>query len=115
MTPTERQKILDQAAEWFSKVVIANHLKNTRKLASIDEFHINPFLVSYLATFFDGKPTPESIARALLFPRVLGTSITTSFGTNMQSFISSVLKDSFGSMVSGIDIEFLDAVDGRRK
>jgi len=33
----------------------------------------------------------------------------------MQKFISDVLKDSFGSMVAGIDIEFIDAIDGRKK
>lgn len=115
MTPADRQKLIAQATEWFRKVIIPNHLRNTQKLVSAREFDINPFLVTYLATFFGGKPNPESIARALLYPRVLGTSITTSFGTNMQSFICNVLKDSFGSMVPGIDIEFVDAVDGRKK
>ena len=115
MSPDERHKILEQAAEWFRTVIIPNHLKNTKKLVSAKEFDINPFLTTYLATFFDGEVSPESIARALMYPRVMGTSITTSFGTNMQSFISSVLKDSFGSMVSGIDIEFIDSFDGRRK
>lgn len=115
MSPAERQKILAQAAEWFQTVIIPNHIQNTKKLVLAKEFDINPFLTAYLATFFDGELSPESIARALLYPRVLGSSITTSFGTNMQSFISSVLKDSFGSMVSGIDIEFIDALDGRRK
>ncbi|MFZ1810025.1 MAG: PmeII family type II restriction endonuclease [Candidatus Nitrotoga sp.] len=31
-----------------------------------------------------------------------------------MKFISNVLKNSFGSMVSGIDIEFVDALDGRK-
>lgn len=115
MTPADRQKIITQATEWFRTVIIPNHLRNTQKLVSAKEFDINPFLVTYLATFFEGQLTPEAIARALLYPRVLGTSITTSFGTNMQSFICNVLKDSFGSMVPGIDIEFVDAIDGRKK
>jgi hypothetical protein len=68
-----------------------------------------------LAAFLTGALSPESVAKALLYPRVLGTSITTSFGTNMQKFISDVLKSSFGSMVRGIDIEFVDALDGRKK
>lgn len=115
MNPAERQKILEQAAEWFRTVIIPNHLKNTEKLISAKNFDINPFLTTYLATFFNGEVSPESIARALLYPRVIGTSITTSFGSNMQNFISSVLKDSFGSMTTGIDIEFIDSIDGRRK
>ncbi|MEE9369593.1 MAG: PmeII family type II restriction endonuclease [Pontiella sp.] len=55
-----------------------------------------------------------TIAKALVYPRVLGASITTSFGTNVQKFISEVLS-SFGSTTSGIDIEFEDQVDGKKK
>lgn len=115
MKKTERNRILEQVKEWFRTVIVANHLKNTQKLGSVSEFDINPFLTPYLAAYLTGELTPESVAKALLYPRVLGTSITTSFGTNMQKFISDVLKNSFGSMVSGIDIEFVDTLDGRRK
>jgi Type II restriction endonuclease EcoO109I len=62
-----------------------------------------------------GTLTPESIAQALTYPRVLGSSITTSFGQNMQKFISDVLGNVFGSTTQGIDIEFTDCVDGRKK
>ena len=55
-----------------------------------------------------------SLAKVLVYPRVLGTSITTSFGTSMQKFISTVLKG-YGSTTSGIDIEFIDQIDGRKK
>ncbi|NJN39005.1 MAG: restriction endonuclease, partial [Acaryochloridaceae cyanobacterium CSU_3_4] len=51
---------------------------------------------------------------ALIYPRILGTSITTSFGTNIQKFTNDVL-DAFGSTTSGIDIEFIDQVDGHKK
>ncbi len=44
-----------------------------------------------------------------MYPRVLGTSITTSFGTNIQKFTNEVLS-SFGSTTSGIDIEFIDQI-----
>lgn len=115
MTKAERKRILGQVKKWFRTVIVANHLKNTQKLMSVSEFDINPFITPYLAVFLAGELTPESVAKALLYPRVLGTSITTSFGTNLQKFISDVLKNSFGSMVNGIDIEFVDALDGRRK
>ena len=62
-----------------------------------------------------GQLTPKSIAKALAYPRVLGQSITTSFGMNMQKFISDVLVNAFGSTTQGIDIEFTDCVDGRKK
>ena len=115
MSNVESKLILELVKEWFRIVIVPNHLKNTQKLDSVSEFYINPFLTPYLAAYLTGELTPESVAKALLYPRVLGTSITTSFGTNMQKFISDVLKNSFGSMVSGIDIEFTDALDGRRK
>lgn len=115
MNSAEQDKVLQAAKNWFRNVIVVNHIQNTRKLANASEFNINPFLTPYLAGFFGGKLTSHSLALALLYPRVLGTSITTSFGQNMQSFISDVLKGSFGSMIPGIDIEFVDALDGRQK
>lgn len=115
MNKVKRQEILELVKSWFRTVILPNHIKNTEKLTDPDIFDINPFLAPYLAGFLTGGLTPDSVAKALLYPRVLGTSITTFFGQNMQKFISDVLKDSFGSMVAGIDIEFIDAIDGRRK
>lgn len=115
MTEDERLQILNSVKNWFRTVILPNHIKNTEKLVKAEEFDINPFLAPYLAAYLTGELTPDSVARALLYPRVLGTSITTSFGQNMQTFISDVFKDSLGSMVAGIDIEFTDAADGRKK
>ena len=106
----QKQKILDTAKQWFRERIAQNHIKNTEKLVNPNEFNINPFLTVYLANFLTGNSNPESIAKALLFPRVLGTSITTSFGNNMQGF-TSVLQDAVGSTTSGIDIEFIDQID----
>jgi hypothetical protein len=111
----QKEQILIKAQEWFRDVLAQNHIKNTQKLIDPNEFKINPFLVTYLANFLTGNASPESIARALIYPRVLGTSITTSFGENMQkTFISNALS-AFGSTTSGIDIEFVDQIDGRKK
>lgn len=115
MTEQEKIEILNKVKEWFRTTIIPNHISNTEKLIDPDEFNINPFLVSYIAAYLTGELTPTSIAKALIYPRVLGTSITTSFGQNMQTFISDVLSDTFGSLVPGIDIEFTDAIDGRKK
>jgi Type II restriction endonuclease EcoO109I len=115
MTKIERERILEQVKEWFRTVIVQNHVRNTEKLTSVKELDINPFLAPYLAVYLTGELTPESLAKALLYPRVLGSSITTSFGQNMQKFISDVLKNSFGSMVNGIDIEFIDQIDGNKK
>ncbi len=114
MNEIKRQEILLTAKEFFRDTIAVNHVKNTEKLASLKEFKINPFLDKYLANFAFGDSSAESIAKALVYPRVLGTSITTSFGTNMQNFCNVVLRG-YASLVSGIDIEFIDAIDGRKK
>lgn len=114
MDEREKQKVLEKTQEWFKNTIAINHIKNTQKLENPSEFNINPFLTVYLANFLCGDAKPESIAKALIYPRVLGTSITTSFGQNMQSFTSDVLS-SFGSTTSGIDIEFDDCIDNERK
>jgi hypothetical protein len=114
MNEQERQEILIRAKEFFRNRVAINHIKNTSKLSNIDEFNINPFTLRYLSNFAFGDSTPENMAKALLYPRVLGTSIATTFGTQLQYFCSEVLT-SYASTTSGIDIEFVDALDGRRK
>ena len=114
MTEQEKQQILEAAKNFFRTRIVPNHNSNTEKLADISEFNVNPFLSKYLAQFAFGDSSAQSIAKALIYPRVLGTSITTSFGTNMQYFCNDVLS-SYASTTSGIDIEFIDAIDGMRK
>ncbi len=114
ISDAKKQEILEAAKKWFKETIAINHVKNTEKLVDPEEFNINPFLVLYLANFLTGKNDPISIAKALIYPRVLGTSINTSFGQNSQKFTSEVLK-SLGSTTHGIDIEFIDQVDNRKK
>lgn len=110
----KKQHILDSAKIWFKETIANNHIKNTKKLINPKEFNINPFLAVYLSNFLTGNSTPENIAKALILPRVLGTSINTSFGQNMQSFISAI-QDAVGSTTTGMDIEFIDQLDKTRK
>jgi Type II restriction endonuclease EcoO109I len=70
--------------------------------------------ITFLANFLTGNSSALSIAKALVYPRVLGTSITTSFGGNIQKFTNEVL-DAFGSTTRGIDIEFIDQIDKQKK
>jgi hypothetical protein len=113
MRQDEKEAILEKAQAWFKKSIAENHIKNTQKLVKASKFDINPFLAVYLSNFLTGNTNPESIAKALLYPRVLGTSITTSFGTNIQKFTNEVLS-SFGSTTSGIDIEFIDQINNNK-
>lgn len=110
----EKEAILIKAQAWFRSSIAESHIRNTEKLSNPAEFNINPFLVHYLSNFLAGNSDRINLAKALIYPRVLGTSITTSFGTNIQRFANDVL-DSFGSTTSGIDIEFVDQIDQKKK
>lgn len=110
----EKNQILEKAKKFFRDTIAESHKKNTEKLVKLSEFKINPFLITYLSNYLTGNNEPISIAKALIYPRVLGTSINTSFGSRIQEFCHSVLEG-FASTTSGIDIEFIDTTNGRRK
>jgi len=114
-TTTENQKVLDEAKSWFKSTIIEKHLENTKKLSNPNEFNINSLLTPYLSHFYSGEVTTNGIATVLVLVRCLGTSINTSFGQNLQSFISNVLVNAYGEPVHGVDISFIDKLDGRKK
>ena len=115
MTDKDKQSIIANGKEYFRTIIIPAHLKGIENLR-LKDFNVNPFLIHYLAAFLCGNTESRSLAKALVYPRVLGTSINTSFGSNIQFFISGLKEiTSSGSAIPGIDIEFKDAVDGRAK
>lgn len=115
MDNQQREQILENAKQFFRDEIVQNHINGACKRASkLSEYNVNPFLFKYLANFLTGNDDPESIARALVLPRILGSSITTSFGMKIQSLISALFQG-LGSTTQGIDIEFIDATDGRKK
>lgn len=66
-----KEEILQKAKLWFRDVIAVNHIKNTRKITNPKEFNINPFTAIYLANFLTGNSSQESIAKALIYPRVI--------------------------------------------
>lgn len=114
MTLSDSNRILELARAWYQKEIIDSQIRKVKAL-SIHSFNINPFTAPYLSAFLTGEISADGIARALVYARVLGTSLATTFGTTLQSFISSVLSNADGSVVEGIDIEFIDKIDGRKK
>lgn len=115
MNDEQKSKIIDNAKNFFRDEIVKSHIEGACERASeLKNYNVNPFLFKYLANFLTGNDKPESIAKALVLPRILGSAITTSFGMKIQSLISS-LFDGLGSTTSGIDIEFIDATDGRKK
>lgn len=113
MNQKQKREIIESGKDFFRSTIIPNHIKNLESLI-LKSFNINPFLINYLAAFLCGNTEPESIAKALVYPRVLGTSLNTSFGQQVQIFISQ-LQQIVGnaSGIDGIDIEFVDAPDNR--
>lgn len=110
-----RKQILDNAKDFFRNEIVQSHINGACERASrLSEYNVNPFLFKYLANFLTGNDDPKSIARALVLPRILGSSITTSFGMKIQSLISTLFQG-LGSTTQGIDIEFIDEIDGRKK
>ena len=89
MTNEQKQQIIDSGKDFFREIIIPAHLKNLNEL-QLKDFNVNPFLINYLAAFLCGNTEPESLAKALVYPRVLGTSINTTFGTSLQSFITEI-------------------------
>lgn len=100
MTEQQKQAIIESGKQYFRSIIIPNHLKNLNKL-HLSSFDINPFLINYLAAFLCGNTQPTSLAKALVYPRILGTSLNTSFGQNVQVFISQLQEVVGGA--SGID------------
>lgn len=115
MNKKQRDQIIVNAKTFFRNEIVQNHIEGACARASkLSEYNVNPFLFKYLANFLTGNDDSESIARALVLPRILGSSINTSFGMKIQSLISTLFQG-LGSTTQGIDIEFIDEVDGRKK
>ena len=115
MDNKSEQELLDIIAKYFQEKIFDNHRINVIKTHSkLKSYKINPILVKYLSKILEDDFTPLGIAKALYYPRVLGTSINTSFGTRIQNmFVELDLAQ--GSLIKGMDIEFEDKVDGRKK
>jgi hypothetical protein len=109
------QELKNQIVEYFEKNIFENHLNAIIKSHSkLKSYNINPIVVKYLSKLLDNNYTPEGVAKALFYPRVLGTSINTSFGTRIQNMFVE-LEIANGSLIKGMDIEFIDKIDKRKK
>ncbi|MEK7076168.1 MAG: PmeII family type II restriction endonuclease [Patescibacteria group bacterium] len=78
---------------------------------NLADFNIHPFNLVALASGVFGEANSKNMAKALIYPRALGTSIVTSFGNKMQKLCVSLLEAE-PSGVPGMDFHFTDKVDG---
>ena len=85
MTAEQKLSIIESGKEYFRKIIIPSHIRNLETLR-LRDFKINPFLVNYLAAFLCGDNEPLSLAKALVYPRILGTSINTSLAAKYPNF-----------------------------
>ncbi len=110
-----QKALTEKIVKYFENSIFQNHLLAIEKTHSkLKSYNINPIVVKYLSQVLEDSYTPEGVAKALFYPRVLGTSINTSFGTRIQNmFVELGIAD--GSMIKGMDIEFVDKTDKRKK
>lgn len=110
-----QKDLLKEIVIYFEKNIFDNHINASIKTHSkLKSYNINPIVVKYLSKVLEGNYSPEGVAKALFYPRVLGTSINTSFGTRIQNMFVE-LGISEGSKIKGMDIEFIDKTDKRKK
>lgn len=111
---TEKE-LLIEIVDYFNTYIFENHINAALKVHSkLKSYNINPIVVKYLSQILEGNYNPVGVAKALYYPRVLGTSINTSFGTRIQNMFVD-LKIAKGSLIKGMDIEFIDKIDNRQK
>lgn len=111
----KEKELLKNIVKYFEIKIFENHINASLHVHSkLKSYNINPIVVKYLSKVLENNYSPDGIARALYYPRVLGTSINTSFGTRIQNMFVD-LEIAEGSKIKGMDIEFQDKVDKRRK
>lgn len=84
-----------------------------KKGYNLKDFNIHPFNIIALSSGIFGEASSINIAKSLIYPRVLGTSITTTFGDRMQQMCVSLLGAQ-ASAIPGMDIEFEDKITGKK-
>lgn len=115
MTVRTENELIIEIVNYFETYIFENHINASLKVHSkLKSYNLNPIVVKYLSKVLEGNYSPQGVAKALFYPRVLGTSINTSFGTRIQNMFVE-LKIADGSLIKGMDIEFVDQIDNRKK
>ncbi len=108
-------ELLKEISNYFENEIIEKHLNNLiKKHSKLKNYQINPILIKYLSQLKENDVSSEGLTKALFYPRALGTSITGSFGSKFQKMFSE-LGMAKGSLIDGMDIEYIDKIDSRKK
>lgn len=93
--------LIRNIVDYFETTIFSNHIEaSLKKNSKLKSYNINPIVVKYLSRVLEGNYSAEGVAKALYYPRVLGTSINTSFGTRIQTMFVD-LGIASGSMIKG--------------
>lgn len=115
MTVKKQEELINEIVEYFKVYIFENHIAASIGVhTKLKNYNVNPIVVKYLSKILADEYSSEGVAKALFYPRVLGTSINTSFGTRIQNMFVD-LKIADGSLIKGMDIEFVDKIDNRKK
>lgn len=118
-SPSDYATISDYIAHemevWFRTIFIPRQESNLKKLSKISKHKINPYLAKYRSIALTGAVSPDGIARAMVIGTSLITGLNTSFGTQLQREITNILAGVNGSLTQGIDVEYKDFFDGKKK
>lgn len=109
-----KKEILNTAVKFFKEKFVKSHIAKIQHLKHLKSFDYTAFYINYLSNFLTGNDSSKSLAKALIYPRILATSPSTIFGNVAQKFCST-LQGVLGSTTTGIDLEFIDQVDKRYK
>lgn len=108
MTEEQKQSIIESGKDYFRRIIIPSHLKNLKTL-KLKDFNVNPFTLIYI------NVSPESLAKALVYPRVWEVCSKSASRDDIAPFVQNLLRAVDSEPVLDSMIEFDDAIDGRRK
>ncbi len=108
-------ELLEKIICYIKKKIFDSHKLNTLgKNSSLKSYNINPIVSKYLSKILANDFSAMGIAKALYYPRVLGTSINTTFGTQIQNMFVD-LGMATGSLIKGVDIEYTCQITQKKK
>lgn len=98
--------------KYIKESFVTRAKKKLRDGCSLDNFIVHPFQLIMNAGGFLGATSSENLAKSLLLPHLMGTSLTTNFGDKMQKMCIAHLGAK-ASGINGMDIEFKDKLTGK--
>lgn len=107
-----QEQLLSNIVDYFQQEIFEPHLRNLQNdYANFDSYSANPFLLPYLSKIIEGEYSERGIAKALYLPRVLSSSITTSFGSHIKQIL---INNNLAESRSGRSniISFTDHISG---